>query len=108
MIALLDPSGALGIGKAGISDLAIGGRKISGSSLYVQHPSSLYFYQSSLMASPDISLMERYLKHPPREPQYRRGRRHEEFCTTLGREGCALSARDIAELFERRLGPLLG
>ena len=44
---------------------------------------NLLFYSASILVSADVSLMERYLKHPPREPEYRKGRRHSEFVTNL-------------------------
>jgi lipoate---protein ligase len=107
MIALVDPTGSLHIQKAGISDLAIGGKKILGSSLYLQQTPFLYYYQSSLMVTSDIALLERYLAHPVREPQYRNGRAHAGFCTTLGREGCARSPEAIALCLVNELPRLL-
>ncbi|MGB7568653.1 MAG: hypothetical protein WBM07_12395 [Chitinivibrionales bacterium] len=103
MISLLDPDGSLSIQKAGLSDLAIHGKKILGSSLYLQHSPELYYYQSSLLVSSDISLMARYTAHPLREPAYRKGRDHEQFCTTLSAEGCKRSAEEITLLFAREL-----
>jgi lipoate-protein ligase A len=32
----------------------------------------------------DLSLIDRYLKHPPREPDYRRGRSHLDFVMSVG------------------------
>ena len=32
---------------------------------------------------PDVTLMERYLRHPPREPDYRRRRSHTAFVEAL-------------------------
>ena len=103
MISLLDPDGSLFIEKTGLSDLAIHGKKILGSSLYLQHSPELYYYQSSLMVSSDISLIARYTAHPLREPAYRQGRDHEQFCTTLEKEGYKRSAEEIALLLERKL-----
>ena len=99
MIAILDPERSLNIQKAGISDLAINGRKILGSSLYMQRSPFLYYYQSSLMVTADHTLMTKYLAPPLREPGYRQGRPHEQFCTTLTGEGCTLSPETIAHGF---------
>ena len=108
MVLLLDPGGPLSIQKAGLSDLAVDGKKILGSSLYVQRTQELYFYQSSLLVSSDISLMARYTSHPLREPSYRKGRNHGQFCTTLEKEGCKHSADEIARLFALKLSAHLG
>jgi len=99
MIAILDPKRSLNIQKAGISDLAINGRKILGSSLYMQRSPFFYYYQSSLMVTSDSILIAKYLAHPLREPLYRQRRPHEIFCTTLCKEGCRSSPEDIARCF---------
>jgi lipoate-protein ligase A len=92
----------------GISDLAIGERKILGTSLYRRR--LLLFYQGSLLVSNDLSLFDRYLRHPSRVPDYRGGRSHRDFCTTLTAEGCALSVPRVLGSLERvvraRLPPL--
>ncbi len=87
--------GVNGVVHRGISDLAIGDRKILGASLHRKR--RILFYQSSLLVSNDISLFSRYLKHPPREPDYRGGRSHEEFCTNLSSEGFDVTVRAIIE-----------
>lgn len=107
MILLLDPDGSLFIQKTGLSDLAINGKKILGSSLYLQHCPELYFYQSSLMVSSDISLISRYTAHPLREPSYREGRDHGQFCTTLEKEGCKRPADEIRLLLSEHLAAFL-
>jgi len=103
MISLLSDCGVRGVLRDGISDCAIGNRKILGSSLYMGTRPPLYYYQSSLLVDPDISLFDRYLKYPPREPEYRMRRTHEEFCTSLAACGFRLSADAVARLFNKRL-----
>ncbi len=74
-----------GVHPAGISDLAIREKKIVGTSIY--RTRLVLFYQASILVSNDLSIFTRYLAMPSRVPDYRRGRSHEEFCTTLAREG---------------------
>ena len=83
----------------GISDLAIGERKILGTSIYRRR--LVLFYQGSLLVANDVNLFDRYLSYPSRVPDYRRGRGHREFCTTLTREGYALSAAQLIERLAR-------
>jgi len=81
---LIDGLGSLGfsgIAPAGICDLAIGGRKIAGACLH--RCRELLYYSVSLLVDADIGRLPRYLRHPPREPEYRRGRSHAEFVTSL-------------------------
>jgi lipoate-protein ligase A len=84
-----------GVHPEGISDLAIGERKIVGTSIY--RTRLVLFYQASLLVCHDISLFARYLAMPVKVPDYRRGRTHEEFCTTLAREGYSGSVADVVE-----------
>ena len=79
----------------GISDLAVGERKILGTSLYRRR--LLLFYQASLLVSNDLSLFDRYLRFPSRVPDYRSGRGHRDFCTTLAAEGYALGVAQVME-----------
>ena len=67
--------------KDGTSDLAIEGRKISGSCIY--NSLDYLYFSATILVSPQTELMERYLKHPPREPGYRKGRKHSDFITNL-------------------------
>ena len=65
----------------GISDLAIGGRKVSRECPTAQaecaalHGTILYAMESDLIA--------RYLKHPARQPEYRKDRPHGAFLRTI-------------------------
>jgi lipoate-protein ligase A len=83
----------------GISDLTIGERKILGTSLYRRR--RVLFYQGSLLVDNDLALFDRYLRFPSRVPDYRRGRGHGEFCTTLAREGYAVPLSRVIENLER-------
>ena len=92
-IEALERRGVHGIAPRGISDLAIGEKKILGTSIY--RTRLVLFYQASLLVSNDISIFTRYLAMPSRVPEYRAGRSHEDFCTTLAREGYELSVDDV-------------
>lgn len=93
IIRLLEEFGISGVKEDGISDICIGDRKIVGSSLHMSKEK--FFYQASLLCDNDISLFSRYLKHPPKEPLYRRGRTHSDFVTNLKQEGYCVKIEDI-------------
>ena len=107
VIIALSKVGAKDVVRAGISDLAVGGKKILGSSLYIGSKPPLFYYQSSLMVSNDLTLLDRYLRHPPREPDYRGGRSHKDFCTTLTELGLRVDMRELAGLIESELNSYL-
>jgi len=107
MIKILCEAGITSVEKKGISDLAISNKKVLGSSLYMGTNPRLYYYQSSLMVDADTEFISRYLKHPPREPDYRSGRSHEEFCTTLKQQGITCSSADICRIFNSKMGQYL-
>jgi lipoate-protein ligase A len=86
--------GARGLALRGISDLAIGERKVAGSSLRMWADRVLF--QLSVLVDLDVALLDRYLRHPSREPAYRRGRPHREFVVTLRDAGCAASPDRVA------------
>jgi len=65
----------------GISDLVIKDRKIAGSAFY--RMKGLAYYSIALLANPEMELIEKYLKHPPREPEYRLHRSHKDFLVSL-------------------------
>ena len=90
--------GVEGVEPRGISDLAIGEKKILGTSIY--RTRLVLFYQASLLVSNDLSIFSRYLAMPARVPEYRAGRAHEDFCTTLVREGYSLSVSDVMKVLK--------
>lgn len=84
IIRALTSAGIINVSIAGVSDLVINAKKILGCSLYKGKEFSIY--HGSLVIDSDLSLVDRYLKHPPREPEYRKGRKHSEFMTNLSSE----------------------
>jgi lipoate-protein ligase A len=97
--------GVTGVHPEGISDLAIGRKKIVGTSLY--RTRLILFYQASLLVSNDIGVFTRYLSMPAKVPEYRNGRSHEEFCTTLKGEGFLVTVRDVIGAMESVVGKRL-
>jgi lipoate---protein ligase len=65
----------------GICDLTVGSQKCSGNSLRVARDHLLY--HGTLLVDFDLSLVERCLKTPPRQPAYRQQRPHRNFVTNL-------------------------
>ncbi len=97
LIAALDACDVPGVERKGVSDLVLDDRKIGGSCIY--RTKGLLHYATTLLVDPDLDLMERYLAHPPREPEYRHGRRHGDFVTTL----CACGLVGDPDRLARRL-----
>ena len=85
IIAVLQKLGIRDLNMKGISDISIGNKKILGSSIY--NKSGTIFYHAVLNASESTELIEKYIKHPKREPDYRKGRSHSEFVTSIKDEG---------------------
>lgn len=77
----------------GISDIAIGEKKILGSSIYRKR--NMVFYHAVLNISETPEFIGRYLKHPVREPDYRIGRKHEDFVTSVHLAGYPLAVETI-------------
>lgn len=69
------------IEQAGISDLALAGRKFSGTAQ--QRKRSHVLHHGTLMYDMNLSLIPLYLCEPPRQPEYRAGRSHLAFVTNL-------------------------
>lgn len=101
LIAALADAGYDGIRQNGISDLERDERKVAGACIY--RTTEVLFYSASLLAAPDLALLSRYLKHPPREPKYRRGRSHEKFVASLLGSDDPGEAEVLAEQLRQRL-----
>jgi len=96
ILDLLSDIGARNYGTRGISDITIGERKILGSSMHRRE--NRLVYHAVLNIAEDPSIFERYLRHPSREPDYRRNRPHNEFVTSLKKEGYEIYFDDIAAI----------
>lgn len=83
-----------GVKQRGVSDLAIGERKIGGSCMY--RTRGLLYYSTTLLIDPDLDLIDRYLLYPPREPDYRSGRSHRRFMGSLKALGLPPGNADLA------------
>lgn len=70
-----------GLGMAGISDLAMGDRKVGGTSLF--RSKNYLLFQASILVSARADLMDAYLAHPSREPEYRQKKPHTLFVAGL-------------------------
>ena len=78
----LEPLIGRSIDVAGLSDLAIGGRKFSGNAQRRKRRGVLF--HGTFLLDFDLPLVERLLAEPPRQPAYRRHRPHREFLLNLG------------------------
>jgi len=99
VISVLKNLGINKLGFKGISDIAIGNLKILGSAVYQNK--DMVFYHAVLNVCESISLIEKYLKHPKREPDYRIGRDHKEFVTSLEQEKYDVNILELKKNIEK-------
>ena len=66
----------------GTSDLTLAGRKFSGNSLRCKRQQLLY--HGTLLYDFPLELISQCLRMPPRQPDYRAARAHNDFLTSLG------------------------
>ena len=90
----LENVGIKDVSYRGISDIALKSKKILGSSIYRKRKA--LFYHAVLNVSEPVTTIERYIKHPTKEPDYRKGRTHKEFVTSLHNEGYPFSVNQIS------------
>jgi len=105
LISLLQNHFTIPLTESGISDLALHNKKVCGSSLYLGKRPLLYYYQASIMVHPDLSLLDTYLAHPPREPDYRGNRPHRDFCTTLKNNGYPITCAELKQCLDTQYKP---
>jgi lipoate-protein ligase A len=75
--------GALGLSAnhSGTSDVTIDNRKISGNSLRCKR--DYFLYHGTLLYDFDLPLVGELLRQPPRQPEYRAARSHNDFVTNV-------------------------
>jgi lipoate-protein ligase A len=76
---------------AGISDLAVAGRKFSGNAQ--QRKRDHLLHHGTLLYAFDLARVGRYLLPPPRQPEYRAGRAHADFLRNLDLTACEVKRR---------------
>lgn len=101
----LGEMGVAELGSKGISDITIGNRKILGSSM--RKVGNKLVYHAVLNLAEDPSLFTRYLRHPRREPDYRAGRKHHDFVTSVANEGYNFTPDELMAMINRQLSGLM-
>jgi lipoate-protein ligase A len=88
------------LGQAGISDIVSGSKKIAGTSMFRSR--NYLLYQASIIVHLDLDLVTKTLRHPSKEPDYRVGRRHEDFLSDLqAHAGQPLSTDVVAKILSQ-------
>jgi lipoate-protein ligase A len=81
LVRVAEALGMPEVEQAGISDLAIAGRKFSGNAQ--QRKRHHLLHHGTILYAFDLARVGRYLRPPPRQPEYRAGREHEAFIRNL-------------------------
>jgi lipoate---protein ligase len=93
--AILDACGVVGRPE-GTSDVVVGDRKISGNAQARRWKAVLV--HGTLLVDFDQDLAHAVLRHPRREPSYRRGRSHRDFLVTLRALGVSRAGSDMERI----------
>jgi lipoate-protein ligase A len=83
--------------REGFTDLAIDGRKFSGSAQRRTH--NWILFHGCILLEADLAIVERLLRFPSRQPSYRAGRAHGAFLTN-----CSIGAEAVKEALCRAWG----
>ena len=92
--AILRSFGVVGTA-CGTSDVAVGGRKISGNAQAWRWKSLLV--HGTLLVDFDFEMAEKILRHPSREPDYRHSRSHRDFLITLRELGISATRDELEQ-----------
>ena len=105
LISAMEEAGINNLSLKGISDIAISGKKILGSSIYKNKDRLIY--HAVLNLGEPASTFEKYLKHPVKEPDYRNRRKHIDFVTSIKDNGYSGSYNKlicfISNIFSQKL-----
>ena len=93
IIKALESLRVKGLSRAGISDIALNGKKILGCSIYRNKRQVFYHAVLNVCEAPDVFM--KYLRYPKKTPDYRSGRDHKDFVTSLNGEGYDLSMEEL-------------
>lgn len=99
IISVLESFNIKDLGYKGISDITINDLKILGSSIYQNK--FIVFYHAVLNVSESTALIDKYLKHPKREPDYRNNRNHLDFVSSLAQEKYDINVNEIRKTVEK-------
>ena len=94
----LEELGVKNLSLEGISVIAIANKKIIGTAIYRNR--FLVFYHAILNLAEEPGKIAKYLKFPPKVPDYRKERPHSEFITSLWNEGYLLGVSEIKNTIE--------
>ena len=103
LIKGLTRTGITGVYQDGVSDLVIDNHKIGGSCL--RRSKGFAYFSAALLVNSDLSLMDKYLLYPPREPEYRNKRDHLDFVRNIDWYFPGKTAQNIVHGFETCLDP---
>jgi len=106
IISAIEKAGVENLSMMGISDIAVSGKKILGSAIY-RNKKGLLYHAVLNLGEPSITF-ERYLKHPSKEPDYRQGRSHSEFVTSLKEKGYTKSYHHLENILSLSFESLFG
>ncbi|MGE0171577.1 MAG: hypothetical protein AB7T49_02280 [Oligoflexales bacterium] len=86
-----------GFAQLGLSDVVIGHKKIAGTSLFRSR--NYLLYQASVLFRSNIDEIERYLRHPSKEPDYRKMRSHRDFLLGLAQHNSQIDKKTLQSIF---------
>ena len=85
----------------GISDITINNAKILGCSIFKSR--NKFHYQGSLLVNPELTKIAKYLRHPTKEPDYRAGREHTDFVTSVHARGYDIPLDELKNTLDKAI-----